>query len=144
MKQHILEAESIAVSHIVDNINFHASNYLNEFFIDNPISVNLSCFKEVKKTNKPQINVEVFYKEMQCDLNTLSGGELARVILAFTLSLAEIFNSPLLLLDEICASLDEEMTTIVFTSIKEHFKDIPILAISHQCTEGIFDKVIKL
>ena len=144
LKQHILEAESIAVSHIVDNINFHASNYLNEFFIDNPISVNLSCFKEVKKTNKPQINVEVFYKEMQCDLNTLSGGELARVILAFTLSLAEIFNSPLLLLDEICASLDEEMTTIVFTSIKEHFKDIPILAISHQCTEGIFDKVIKL
>jgi ABC-type transport system involved in cytochrome bd biosynthesis fused ATPase/permease subunit len=81
---------------------------------------------------------------MQCDLNTLSGGELARVILAFTLSLAEIFNSPLLLLDEICASLDEEMTTIVFSSIKEHFKDIPILAISHQCTEGIFDKVIKL
>jgi DNA repair exonuclease SbcCD ATPase subunit len=144
LKQHILEAESIAVSHIVDNINFHASNYLNEFFIDNPISVNLSCFKEVKKTSKPQINVEVFYKEMQCDLNTLSGGELARVILAFTLSLAEIFNSPLLLLDEICASLDEEMTTIVFSSIKEHFKDIPILAISHQCTEGIFDKVIKL
>jgi exonuclease SbcC len=144
LKQHILEAESIAVSHIVNNINFHASNYLNEFFIDNPISVNLSCFKEVKKTNKPQINVEVFYKEMQCDLNTLSGGELARVILAFTLSLAEIFNSPLLLLDEICASLDEEMTTIVFSSIKEHFKDIPILAISHQCTEGIFDKVIKL
>lgn len=144
LKQHILEAESIAVSHIVDNINFHASNYLNEFFIDNPISVNLSCFKEVKKTSKPQINVEVFYKEMQCDLNTLSGGEFARVILAFTLSLAEIFNSPLLLLDEICASLDEEMTTIVFTSIKEHFQDIPILAISHQCTEGIFDKVLKL
>ena len=144
LKQSILEAESIAVANIVNNINTNAIVFLDEFFQVNPIVVNIVCFKEVKNNSKPQLNVEVLYKDMMCDLTSLSGGELSRVILAFTLSLAEIFDTPLLLLDETTASLDEELTTIVFTTIKEHFRNIPILSISHQCTEGIFDKVVKL
>lgn len=144
LKQSILEAESIAVTNIVNNINTNASIFLEHFFPVNPIVVNIVCFKEVKNNSKPQLNVEVLYKDMMCDLSTLSGGELSRVILAFTLSLADLYQSPLLLLDETTASLDEELTTIVFETIKEHFRNIPILSISHQCTEGIFDTVLKI
>lgn len=144
MKDKISEAESIALSNMISSINIHVQLYLDCFFIDNPISVRLSAFKENKKNVKPQINVEVEYKGMECDLYSLSGGEIARVILAFTLGLGEIFNVPLLLLDESTASLDQDITTTVFSTIKENFKGKLLLSISHNVIEGIFDKTIKL
>jgi len=144
LKEKILESESIAVSNIIESINTHAQIYLDSFFIDNPIIVRLLSFKETKKANKPQINIEIDYKGMECDLNSLSGGELSRVVLAFTLALAEMFNTPLLLLDESTASLDQDTTTIIFDSIKENFKDKMVVIIAHQVVEGVFDKIIKL
>jgi exonuclease SbcC len=144
LKEKILEAESIAVSNIIESINTHAQIYLDSFFIDNPMIVRLLAFKETKKASKPQINIEIDYKGMECDLNSLSGGELSRVVLAFTLALAEMFNTPILLLDESTASLDQDTTTIIFDSIKENFKDRMVIIIAHQVVEGVFDKIIKL
>lgn len=144
LKEKILEAESIAVANVVESINTHAQLYLDSFFVDNPIVVQLLPFKETKKNNKPQINIEIQYKDMECDLNMLSGGELSRVVLAFTLALGEMFNTPMLLLDESTASLDQEATTAVFDSIKENFKGKMVLIIAHQVIQGVFDKIIKL
>jgi len=144
LKEKILEAESIALANIVDSINTHAQLYLDAFFADNPIIVRLLPFKETKKNNKPQINIEIQYKDMECDLNMLSGGELSRVVLAFTLALGEMFNTPMLLLDESTASLDQEATTVVFDAIKENFKGKMVLIIAHQVIQGVFDKIIKL
>lgn len=144
LKEKLLEAESIAVANVIDSINTHAQIYLDSFFVDNPIIVRLLPFKETKKSNKPQINIEILYKDMECDLNMLSGGELSRVILAFTLALGEMFNTPILLLDESTASLDQEATTLVFDAIKENFKGKMVLIIAHQVIQGVFDKIIKL
>ena len=144
LKEKILEAESIAVANVVESINTHAQLYLDSFFADNPIVVRLLPFKETKKNNKPQINIEIQYKDMECDLNMLSGGELSRVVLAFTLALGEMFNTPMLLLDESTASLDQEATTVVFDAIKENFKGKMVLIIAHQVIQGVFDKIIKL
>ena len=144
LKEKILEAESISVANIVESINSHAQIYLDAFFVENPIIVRLLPFKETKKATKPQINIDIQYKEMECDLNMLSGGELSRVVLAFTLALAEMFNTPMLMLDESTASLDQEATTVVFDAIKENFKGKIVLIIAHQTVNGIFDKIIKL
>jgi DNA repair exonuclease SbcCD ATPase subunit len=144
IKDKILEAESIALYNIIQSINLYTQSYLDHFFTENPISIKLCPFKESKKNTKPQINVEVEYKGMDCDLLSLSGGELSRVVLAFTLGLAEIFNTPLLLLDESTASLDQEITSVVFNTIRENFKGRLMIAICHNCVEGLFDKVIKL
>ena len=145
VKQGLFEAEHIALTNTINDINATANIFLQEFF-DEPIFVNLSCFKEDKKKNeKPQINIEVKYKDNDCSLTSLSGGEYARVNLAFTLSLAEIFNTPLLLLDETMSSLDEDIADVVFLVIKKHFKNIPVVSILHQVkTEADFDQVIKL
>ena len=140
----IIESESIAMFNVVENINQHSQVYLEHFFPDNPIVVNLSCFKETKKSSKPQINVEISYKGNECDITSLSGGETSRVILAFTLALAEIFNVPLLMLDECTASLDNDSTNIVFETIKENFCNKTVLVVAHQCTEGSFDAIISL
>ena len=143
-REKILEAESIAMHNIIDSINTHAQVYLDYFFVDNPIIVKLLSFKETKKNNKPQINIEIDYKGMECDLTCLSGGEISRVVLAFTLALSEMFNSPMLLLDECTASLDQESTTAVFDCIKENMKDKIVIIIAHQVVNGVFDKIITL
>ena len=144
LKEKILEAESIAILNIIETINNHSQVYLDHFFPDNPILVKLQTFKETKKDNKPQITIDIDYKGMETDLTSLSGGELSRVILAFTLALSEIFNSPILLLDESTASLDQDSTTIVFDAIKENFKNKFVLIVAHQVVLGIFDKIIKI
>ena len=144
LKEKIKEAESIAIINIVDSINMHAQIYLDSFFVDNPIIVRLLPFKETEASTKPQINIKIDYKEMECDLSSLSGGEESRVILAFTLALAEMFNTPFLMLDESTASLDQDTTTLIFDSIKENFKDKMVIIIAHQVVEGVFDRILKL
>lgn len=145
LKEVILEAESIAIQKVIESINCHASIYLDTFFPDNPIMVQMVPFKESKKGNvKPQVNILVEYKGSECDIASLSGGEQSRVILAYTLALAEIFSSPLLLIDEATASLDKDSTQIVFESIRENFPGKNVLIIAHQVVEGSFDKVIDL
>lgn len=144
LKEKILEAESISMLNIISSINTHAQLYLDCFFVDNPIIVHLLPFKDTKKSKKPQINIEIEYKGMECDLSMLSGGELSRVILAYTLALGEMFNTPLLLLDECTASLDQDMTTRVFNSIRQNFTGKLVLIIAHQVITGIFDKTIVL
>jgi exonuclease SbcC len=144
LKDKILEAESMAMINIIDSINSHARVYLDCFFPVDPISVNLQTFKETKKSTKPQINIEIEYKGMESDLNMLSGGELSRVVLAYTMALAEMFNTPLLLLDECTASLDQELSEIVFSAIKENFNGKMTLLIAHQVVTGSFDKMIRL
>jgi len=145
LKNDFMDVEHIALTNTVNDINAHANVLLQEFF-DDTIFVNLSCFKEDKKKNeKPQINIDIKYRDKNCTLGSLSGGEYARVNLAFTLSLALIFKTPLLLLDETLSSLDEDASDVVFASIKKHFKNIPVITILHQVTsEGEFDQVIKL
>lgn len=144
LKAKILEAESLAMLNIIEIINNHARTYLDAFFPEHPIIVQLQPFKTTKKSIKPSINVAVDYKGMECTLATLSGGELSRVVLAFTLALAEMFNSPLLLLDECTASLDQEMTSVVFDGIRENFNGQLVLIIAHQVISGTFDQVVKL
>ena len=144
LKEKILESESIAMINIIESINTHARLYLDLFFSDNPISVHLQPFKESKKSTKPQINIEIEYKGMEADLSMLSGGELARVILAYTLALSEMFSNPILLLDECTASLDEDTTNTVFEVIKENFQGKMVIIIAHQIVQGTFDKHIDL
>jgi len=88
--------------------------------------------------------MEAEYKGMSCGLDVLSGGELSRVILAFTLALGEMFNTPLLMLDECTSSLDQNLSNIVFNGIREHFAGKLVITVVHQSVEGIFDKVIKI
>ena len=144
-KNIILSCEAAIMYDIINTINLTAKTYLDIFFEEDPINVNLSSFKENKKGMiVPTINVETEYKGMECDLSMLSGGELSRVILAFTLALNELFNSPLILLDESTASLDQESTNIVFEAIKNNCISKTVIIIAHQVVNGGFDNIISL
>lgn len=145
LKDKILEAESLAILNIINSINIHSQEYLDIFFPVDPIVVRLLPFKTTKKkTTKPQINLEIDYKGMEADINMLSGGELARVVLAYTLALSEIFNTPLIMLDESTASLDQEMTSIVMEGIRKNFANKLVIVIAHQVISADFDRQISL
>jgi DNA repair protein SbcC/Rad50 len=146
LKEKIVEAESIAMINIIESINTHTQPYFDCFFPDNPISVKLVPFKEGKKgiANKPQINLQIEYKGMEADINMLSGGELSRVILAFALALGEMFNVPMMMLDECTASLDQELTTVVMDGIRDNFNGKIVLMVCHQSIEAMFDRVLRL
>jgi len=144
LRDKILEAESIAMINLVESINTHARVYLEDFFEDDPIVVNLRAFKKVQNVTKAQVSMDIEYKGMECDFQMLSGGEMSRIVLAYTLALAEMFNSPLLLLDECTASLDQETTNHVFDSIKEHFGGKLTIIVAHQVVTGIFDRSVSL
>jgi exonuclease SbcC len=140
----ILEAESISITNTINNINSHAQFYLDSFFPDDPISIRLVAFKETKDNQKPQINLEIEYKGIDHDLNMLSGGEMSRVVLAFTLALSEIHNTPFVMLDESTSSLDQELTSSVVDGLKENFGNKLVLLIAHQVVQGSFDKIVRL
>ena len=144
LKNKVLETQSISISNLIDNINSHAQIFLDKFFTDNPISVKIVSFKESKTGDKPCINLEIDYRGIEHDLTMLSGGEMSRVTLAFTLALAEIHNSPLIMLDESTASLDQECVSDVIEGINDTFRDKLVLLIAHQVVKGVFDKTIEV
>ena len=145
LKEKILEAESLAIANVISSINIHAQEYLDLFFPVDPIVVRLEPFKKTKKkTSKPQITLEIDYKGMEADLSMLSGGELARVVLAYTLALSEIFNSPLIMLDECTASLDQDMTSNVMEGIRKNFSNKLVVVIAHQVISADFDRIIQM
>jgi DNA repair exonuclease SbcCD ATPase subunit len=143
-KEKIAEAESIALSNLINTINTNVQLYLDAFFEKEPIQVSISCFKIVKDTKKPQITINTVYKGNQVELSNLSGGEYDRVVLAFALTFADITQSPLLLLDECVSSLDQENADLVFNCIKSQCRNKLVVLIAHQIVTGMFDKKMNL
>lgn len=132
----IKKAEKLAIEETIEQINLHVQLYL-DYFLEN-VTVCLAFDKDGTK-----LNVNVTQNNFESDLNNLSGGELARVVLAFTIALADMNNVKLLLLDECVSSLDQETTTSVIKTIQNNFNG-QIICIAHQTTTGIFDHVLEL
>ena len=144
LKEKILRSESLILNNMVENINIHTQEWLDLFFPDTPLHSTLKTWKTNKKGTKPTIDIEIQYKDREIDVNSLSGGEFARLTLAYTLALSDVFKSPLIMLDECTASLDEELSSTVFDSIKDKFSSKLALIIAHQVVKGDFDTVINL
>ena len=140
----IQEAESIAISQTIDTINYYMNFYLDKFFPDNPITVEICPYKETKKDIKPTINIEVGYKGSITDINSLSGGEYDRVTLSIVLALNTIFGSNLLMLDESIVSLDVDLSNEILEVLKESLREKLVIVVAHQIGAGIFDNVINV
>lgn len=144
LKDFILEAESIALINIVNEIDTHAQLYLDAFFPNDPLKASLEVWKKTKKNTKPQVNLKIHYKGTEMDISPLSTGELARVTLAYTLALNTMFNIPVLLLDECAANLDQNLTSIVLETVRENSLNKLVVIVAHQCISGTFDTLVEL
>jgi len=146
LRDHVKNAEQKCISDFIYSLNQHASLYIEQFFPDEDIRIELKTTQETKSTGKEKIslNFELSYRQINGDLSYLSGGERDRVNLAFTLALSEIINNRVLLLDECISSLDAETTNIVLENLREKYKGKLVILVSHQATQGFFDRVIEL
>lgn len=137
----IKSAERVAIEDTLRNINVRVSIYLSKFAPD--VSAELVFEHKKNSVAQPKIEIKITMDYGETDMQSLSGGEMARVMLAFALAMAEMNNVRLLMLDESFASLDEMTTGNVMATIKEHFNG-KIIVIAHQTTKGVFDEIIEL
>ena len=62
LKEKIQEAESLAIQNVIQNLNTFLDSYLQIFFEENPMTIQLSAFKDDKGISKPQITIYIEYK----------------------------------------------------------------------------------
>lgn len=142
LKQLILKTESEIIEKNMKEISALVNLYCSRMF-EEPINIELLTTKKTQtQHDKVYIQLNIDYKGMSnSDISYLSGGEQARLNLAFILAFAYVFHSPLLLLDECTSNLDQEMTDIVMEQIAD--VQIPkIIVIAHQIVEGKFQQII--
>jgi len=132
----IKQAELTSMEHMVHQLNLKTQNYL-DLFLDN-VRVSLTFDASMSK-----MSLNLFQNEHECDLHSLSGGEMSRLMIAFTVAIAELNRIPFLLLDECFSSLDEDTSERVLHAIRDNFHGT-ILCIAHQMTTGLYDTVLEL
>lgn len=144
----IATAESESLESVVATLNLTAQPILDRFFPDTPITVSLETFRDVKTgksvQRRPSVNLRIEYHGAETDTRSLSGGERARLALAYTLALAELQGARLLLLDESISSLDYDTAAEVLSALRDTCGDRPVVCISHQANTGIFDAVVSV
>lgn len=141
LRKKISEAEIITIENIIHTINTNVQTYLDEFFEHEPLYASIV---QVEKSSKTQMMLDIQYKGHSVDVSNLSGGERDRVILAFTMTIADMGMTPVLLLDECVSSLDQENANNVFECIKTQCKDKLVILVAHQIVTGMFDQIITL
>jgi DNA repair exonuclease SbcCD ATPase subunit len=146
----INESESIALTKCIDSINYYINDYLEKFFPNDSMIVDIVPFKEKIKNGKsenseikPGIDIKVCYKGEEVELSSLSGGEYDRVSLAIMLSFNHICKSDIILLDESISSLDADLTNDILEKLKENLVNKRIIVVAHQLSTGIFDQIIN-
>ena len=125
----------------VDAINLTMNQILNEIF-DGDIQVILKTHKDLKTKDvqKLQVNFQIIYKGANYDSpSRLSGGEQDRISLALTLAMAKISDSPILLLDECMAALNQELQEKCIEAIQKYITGKTILHICHNAVKGQHD-----
>lgn len=144
-KRLIIESRNLALKSIINEMNKQLKFFTSRFFDDSP-DIIISEFTQTSKNgiHKPLINVTINYKSLSMKPSNLSSGELARVRLALDLVMYKFSETKTpLLLDEVSANLDSELSTKIYKSIRKFFDDRMILVISHQVVEGTFDYVFN-
>lgn len=140
----ITEAETKCLEETIRVLNRKIQEYLEKFFPDEPMRMELATEKESKKSVKTEIGLKVLYKSEECDLSSLSGGEYDRCALAFLLAVNEVCSSPLLILDESIGSLDNTNAENVLEVLKETIADKVVILVQHQATCGSYDHVVRV
>lgn len=142
-------AEVKSIEDTTDALTLCASRHIRSMFQTSPdpdVKVRLQTYRENKDgTIKPQINVQIEYRGNTIDdIHSVSGGEQDRMSLAYVLALNELFNSPILMLDECLSSLDSELNSDIIQKLEDYAKNKLILVVSHEANESLFGKTVKI
>lgn len=130
---------------IIDDINFRATYWL-DILLDGRVKARLKTTKKLKSKDK---EISTINLELTCDgqvlesLNEddLSGGQFSRLVLAFQLALSDMYNSPVLMLDESLQGCDAHTQEICIDAIKEISDRKLVIMVEHHTQDHFFDEV---
>lgn len=135
------------VESTIQEINLRASYWL-EVLLEGKVSAELKTTKKVKSTKETvdSINLEILYKGQLLERvqEELSGGQYSRVMLAFQLALSDIYNSPILMLDEAARGCDLETIEIMLDALKTVSARKLVIILEHNVPSYHFDHEVKL
>lgn len=150
MKNLVIETVNGTLENLVISINNSVNSILEELFESN-IVVELKLYKELKTGKnkiKPSINMSIYFNGNTFDnVSMLSGGEQARISLAFTLALASIHHSPIIFLDEVMGALNSDLREQCVDVIKKFLIETSnktVISVEHNFIEGLFDDIIEV
>jgi DNA repair protein SbcC/Rad50 len=139
------QAENVTLEHCLYQLNDETSHYMDQFFPDNDIQLQLFSYKELKnKERRSCIDIRVIQEGEQFELESSSGGEMDRMCLALFLSFNKISSKEMIMLDECLSSLHSEAVEDIIEVIKERYKDRLVLFTLHQANTGLFDTIIDV
>lgn len=133
------------VSRILDEINVRAK-YWADLLLDNDVTASLIPFKELKSKKEvvDKISLDVYYKgtKLSSYLTDLSGGQRSRLIASFSLAFPDLYNSPILILDEAFTGVDPQTLMDCLEAIHPLAQKKLILIVDHSACGYEFDHVI--
>lgn len=143
IKKAIIDGEKQSLSNVIVNINNTLNSILAKMFIEDRMIFNFSLVKTLKSgKEKDGIGIEILYKGHKYNgIVDLSEGERNRVDIALTLAFSKIRGSKLLLLDEPCRSLHDDLKETCMEVISKN-SGCTKICIAHGEVDTVFDKVI--
>jgi DNA repair exonuclease SbcCD ATPase subunit len=140
-------AATECVASILDSINANAKYYLDLLFPDQGTSIRIMNEKENKTDGKKkaQFSTAIVHRGLEySSLSELSGGEQSRACLAFQLAISDLYNSPILLLDEPFAGVHPTLRDECLEVLREVGQKKLILMAEHGAPDSSFDSIVTV
>ena len=136
-----------SISSTLDEINTRAKYWIDNLF-DGEVSATLVPFKKLKSKDETvdKISLEVYFNGTKLsDYNDdLSGGQRTRLRAAFNLAMCDLYNSPILILDEAFSGVDINTIMDCLAAIHPISQRKLVLVIEHGASGYEYDKVINI
>jgi DNA repair exonuclease SbcCD ATPase subunit len=145
LKQLSDAAATEAVTAMLASINTNVKVYLDLLFPNCGTNIQLQ-HEKINKTDgkaKAQFSLSIIHNgTTYSSLDELSGGATNRAILAFQLALSDLYNSPVLLLDEPFAGTHPQLRDDCLDALKSIGQKKLLLITDHGASDGWFDHVV--
>lgn len=141
----IRQTEYECLAERLAHLNNLLEQILAELFKDN-LKVELTLSKVNKDgTVRHQVGLQINHQGYDYgQLSMLSGGEADRVSFALLLAMNLVVGQPLLLLDEVGSSLDQDRRQVLLAQLRAFAGQRVTLCVSHDDPLGDFDSVVEV
>jgi translation initiation factor RLI1 len=131
---------------VVSSINLVMEEIVAELFPDDDLRFTVENYKEKAKDGSlsPAIMLRITNNGTEYSLAELSGGELDRLSLCFTLAISTMNHSPLVIFDEIVSSMDVRNKNACLSLIRQHMPNKHVIVIAHDTDTALFDSVCSM
>lgn len=140
------KASMASLEHIIDLINQNTKTYIDSMFEEDGTVISLNNSTTTQKgEDRAKISVDVYHKGKKAkSVKSLSGGEKSRATLAFQLGLSEMYNSPILLVDEGFTGIGKEAQEECIEVLRGFSTSRLVIVIEHGASEHLFDQQVIL